>query len=105
MNVIISGRNLPICFYFRLNTNKKLYDTLRNVWENGDIVPMTNIDKHVMELFLFDFEQSGIHLDEQVRKKVVYLNDCVLRLGQRFMSGALTPRTVSGKSLPDNVKK
>lgn len=66
---------------------------------------MDNIDKHVVELFLFDFEQSGIHLDEEARKSVVYLNDCVLRLGQRFMSGALTPRTVLGKSLPDSVKK
>lgn len=88
-----------------MNTHKKLYETLRNVLNDGDIIPMTDIDKHVMGLFLYDFEQSGIHLDEDARKSVVYLNDCVLRLGQRFMSGALTPRTVSGNSLPDSVKK
>lgn len=68
-------------------------------------MPTEELDRHVVELFLFDFEQSGIHLDEEVRKNVVYLNDCTLRLGQRFMAGALTPRTVSGKSLPDSVKK
>lgn len=90
---------------FRLNTHKKLYETLKRAWLNGDIVPMDEVDKHVVELFLFDFEQSGIHLDEKARQQVVYLNDCILRLGQRFMAGALTPRSVSGKSLPDSVKK
>lgn len=93
-------------FFFRLNTNKELYETLRQVWQHdNDVVPMSDIDKHVMELFLFDFEQSGIHLDEQARKSVVYLNDCVLRLGQRFMAGALQPRNVTGTALPDSVKK
>lgn len=92
-------------FLFRLNTHKELYETLKNVSLNGDIVQMDELDKHVVDLFLFDFEQSGIHLDETARQKVVYLNDCILRLGQRFMAGALTPRTVSGKSLPSSVKK
>lgn len=82
-----------------------MYEALKNVSLKGDIVQMDELDKHVVDLFLFDFEQSGIHLDETARKKVVYLNDCILRLGQRFMSGALTPRTVSGKSLPSSVKK
>lgn len=66
---------------------------------------MDELDKHVVDLFLFDFEQSGIHLDETARQTVVHLNDCILRLGQRFMAGALTPRTVSGNALPDSVKK
>lgn len=82
-----------------------MYETLKNVSLNGDITPLDELEKHVIELFLFDFEQSGIHLDERARQKVVYLNDCILRLGQRFMAGALTARTVSGNSLPDNVKK
>lgn len=90
---------------FRLNTHKELYEKLKNVSLNGDIVEMDELDKHVVDLFLFDFEQSGIHLDETARQKVVYLNDCILRLGQRFMAGALTPRTVLGKSLPSSVKK
>lgn len=100
---------LIICFFFlcflRLNTHKELYETLKRAWLKGDSIPMDEVDKHVVELFLFDFEQSGIHLDEKARQQVVYLNDCILRLGQRFMAGALTPRTVSGKSLPDSVKK
>lgn len=98
---------LPCLFFFihRLNTHKELYETLKKVSVHGDVVPLDELDKHVVDLFLFDFEQSGIHLDEEARKSVVYLNDCVLRLGQRFMAGALTPRTVSGNSLPDSVKK
>ena len=94
------------CFFsFRLNTHKELYETLKAISVNGDIDEMDDLDKHVIDLFLFDFEQSGIHLDETARQKVVYLNDCILRLGQRFMAGALTPRSVSGKSLPSSVKK
>lgn len=47
----------------RLNTNKSIYDSLRSVVENGDVVPTTEEDDHVARLFLFDFEQCGIHLD------------------------------------------
>lgn len=54
----------------RLNTHRELYQSLRNTAEHGDIVPTNDIDKHVAKLFLFDFEQCGIHLPEDQRKKV-----------------------------------
>lgn len=73
--------------------------------ENGDKFPTSAIDDHVAKLFLFDFEQCGIHLDENSRNRVVYLNDCALQLGQRFMSGAVNPRKVSKDILPESVKK
>lgn len=43
----------------RLNTHKKLYDSLREVVHHGDKIPTTDVDKLVAQLFLFDFEQSG----------------------------------------------
>lgn len=89
----------------RLNTHRELFQSLKNVVENGDKFPTDNIDEHVAKLFLFDFEQCGIHLDEESRNTVVYLNDCILQLGQRFMNGAINPRKVSKEILPESVKK
>lgn len=51
-------------FISRLNTNLSLYESLKKVAENGDLFATDAIDDHVVDLFLFDFEQSGIHLCE-----------------------------------------
>lgn len=66
---------------------------------------MDDLDRHVISLFLCDFEQCGIHLDQKTRANVVYLNDCILRLGQRFAAGALAPRVVPRTSLPIGERK
>ncbi|KAB7495062.1 Mitochondrial intermediate peptidase [Armadillidium nasatum] len=76
----------------KLNTNKALYDSLHEVVKNGDKVPTTEVDDHVAKLFLFDFEQSGIHLEEAKRIKFVELNERILTLGQKFLRGTLEPR-------------
>ncbi|CAG0883672.1 unnamed protein product [Cyprideis torosa] len=75
----------------RLNTNRPLYDALKGSVNEGDAV-----DQRVAELFLFDFEQSGIHLDDQKRKKVYsdqrnigdYLTQ--QQMGLLFCKGILT---------------
>jgi len=89
----------------KLNTHKKLYKALSSVNENGDTYNTTDIDKHVGQLFLFDFEQCGIHLSEKDRKTVVYLNNCILQLGQKFMAGTVQPRSVSKNMLPESIRK
>ncbi|KAJ6642270.1 Mitochondrial intermediate peptidase [Pseudolycoriella hygida] len=88
----------------KLNTHKELYKALKNVVDSKDTFETTAIDDHVAKLFLFDFEQCGIHLEERQRQKVVYLNDMILQLGQRFMTGAVHPRQVSKSVLPDSIK-
>lgn len=88
----------------KLNTNKEIYKALDRVVKNGDIVPTNEVDVHVGKLFLFDFEQSGIHLEEELRQKVVRLNDGILQLGQRFMSGAINPRSVPKSALPEHIR-
>lgn len=89
----------------KLNTHRDLYNSLSNVVRNGDIKNTTDIDDHVAKLFLFDFEQSGIHLPEKQRKEVVELNDFILQIGQKFTAGALASRSIRVDHLPDSVKK
>ena len=57
-----------------MNTNQNIYYALRQVIEEGDLHPTDSVDKRVAELFMFDFEQSGIHLpDDKVRKRISFL--------------------------------
>lgn len=88
----------------KLNTNKDLYLSVKNVLEKGDVVPTNSVDDHVSSLFLFDFEQSGIHLPDRKREEVVALNDYILQLGQKFMAGANTSREVSKDLIPSNLR-
>lgn len=89
----------------KLNTHRELYESLRNVVQQGDKFPTTEIDEHVGKLFLFDFEQSGIHLDASSRNRVVSLSESILTLGQHFMSGAMQPRAISKDRLPSIISQ
>lgn len=89
----------------KLNTNRELFTALKNVVDHGDSMETDAIDRHVSSLFLFDFEQCGIHLEEQKRQRVVYLTDCILQLGQRFMAGAVNPRSVDKNTLPESIRQ
>ncbi|KAH9628413.1 hypothetical protein HF086_015943 [Spodoptera exigua] len=84
----------------KLNTHKGLYEALRDSVKRG-----TSGDQHLAELFLFDFEQSGIQLAEERRRRVVALNDLILQTGQRFMAGAAKPRRVPRSAVPNNVRQ
>ena len=86
-----------------LNTNRELYDKLKYVIENGDVCPTDAIDDYVAKLFLFDFEQCGIHLDKEKREQVVKYNEFILNVGSQFMSGTLSPRTFRKSQLPTNT--
>lgn len=81
-----------------------MYNVLKHSVLYGDIRPTTTVDKHVGELFLFDFEQCGIHLPELERNRVVTLNDAILNLGHQFVSGTASPRIVKKSLLPNNVR-
>ncbi|CAK1602415.1 unnamed protein product [Parnassius mnemosyne] len=84
----------------KLNTHKGLYEALRDSVRRG-----TSGDQHLAELFLFDFEQSGIQLEDGPRKRVVALNDLILQTGQRFMAGAAKARRVPRSVVPQNVRQ
>ena len=50
---------------FRLNTNVDIYQALVRSIQKGDVAAWDDVDSHVAEMFLFDFEQCGIHLPEE----------------------------------------
>ncbi|XP_030370553.1 mitochondrial intermediate peptidase [Scaptodrosophila lebanonensis] len=87
-----------------LNTHKPLYQALSHVVEQGDLMATTDVDTHVAKLFLFDFEQCGIHLPESERLRVVRLNDYILQLGQKFMNGAVQPTVLARSAVPESIR-
>ena len=62
------------------------------------------MDKHVAKLFLMDFEQSGISLNDEARETVVKLNDRILQLGQQFAAGTQRPAAAKKNMLPQNIR-
>ncbi len=88
----------------QLNTHLGLFRSLQTVVNEGDRFAETDVDKHVAKLFLLDFLQCGIHLDDDSRKMVVRLNDRILQVGQQFAAGAHQPRAVNKATLPADVR-
>ena len=87
-----------------LNTNTVIYSALKSVLDHGDIVPTDEVDRRVAELFLFDFEQSGIHLPSSDRSRFVELSESILGLGSAFMHGCQRPVYVRRSSLPMDLR-
>ena len=88
----------------KLNTNQDIYTALRHILDNGEKFEVDDVDKHVAELFMFDFEQSGIHLEESKRKRFVHLNESILMLGTYFQQGCQKPMSFSKDKLPEHLK-
>ena len=63
------------------------------------------VDRRVAELFLFDFEQSGIHLDSERREHFVRLNESVLTLGGQFTRGCHAGATMPRARLPEHLRE
>ena len=71
----------------------------------GDRFPESPVDRHVAKLFLLDFHQSGIHLDDDARQVVVGLMDYALQLGQQFSAGCHRPARAEASRVPESVRK
>ena len=88
----------------QLNTHLGLYNSLKNAVDHGDKFPESEVDRHVAKLFLLDFEQSGIHLDDESRQMAVRLHDHILQIGQQFAAGTHQPKAVRKSALPANIR-
>lgn len=89
---------------FRLNTNHELYSVLRDVVHKGDKFPTTPVQDHVCRLFLFDFEQCGIHLSGNERTRVVDLHYQISQLGQMFVNESNNPRVVKKQIIAPKLR-
>jgi intermediate peptidase len=65
MNIAYSLSFFFLPLSIRLNTNTAIHHALQKVLGEGDVVEMDAVDRRVAELFMFDFEQSGIHLEHK----------------------------------------
>ncbi|ELW47590.1 Mitochondrial intermediate peptidase [Tupaia chinensis] len=64
----------------------------------------TMVEKRVAELFMFDFEISGIHLDKEKRKRAVDLNVKILDLSSTFLMGTNFPNKIEKHLLPEHIR-
>lgn len=89
-------------FVEKLNINYSLYKALDDSLKQngGNMDPITH---KVAELLLFDFEQSGIHLDKKKREIAVGLHQAVLILGARFTEASSAPRKFLVDSWPKDL--
>ncbi|XP_032878655.1 mitochondrial intermediate peptidase isoform X1 [Amblyraja radiata] len=89
----------------KLNTNIELCQSLRNLMHDKEA--MNSLDpetRRVAELFMFDFEISGIHLNEKKRKKVVNLNVQILDLNNSFLLGTHLPNKIDRNAIPEHIR-
>jgi len=87
----------------KLNTHYQLYKAIQeSLIQNGS--KMDDVTKMVAQLFIFDFEQSGIHLKSDERKKAVQFHEAVLVLGARFTEGTGLPREFPLNNWPKDLQ-
>lgn len=89
----------------KLNTNVELYQSLQRLL--GDKKLMESLDaetRRVAELFMFDFEISGIHLDEEKRRRAVDLNVKILDLSNAFLMRTNFPNKIRKSLLPEHIQ-
>uniref|UniRef100_A0A672SZH6 Mitochondrial intermediate peptidase n=1 Tax=Sinocyclocheilus grahami TaxID=75366 RepID=A0A672SZH6_SINGR len=70
---------------------------------NGSTVNQLNASLRVVELFMFDFEISGIHLDKKKRKEAVNLNVKLLDLSNQFLMSCHMPNRIEKRALPEHI--
>ena len=89
-----------------LNTNLELYNKLRTFYVDNENLNVNNkdftvdeCDKRVTKLYLADFEQSGIHLDENNRKKFVQVNNKLIELLTKFQISSQLPSEIPAQNV------
>ncbi|KAM9319193.1 mitochondrial intermediate peptidase-like [Pholidichthys leucotaenia] len=88
----------------KLNTNVDLCKSLKNLLDNPDVVAQLDPDtRRVAELFMFDFEISGIHLDDKLRKEAVGLHVKLLDLSNEFLIGSHMPNRIARSAIPEHL--
>ncbi|KAI4905243.1 hypothetical protein NFI96_016116 [Prochilodus magdalenae] len=88
----------------KLNTNVELCRSLKNLLDSEEVMAKLDPEtRRVAELFMFDFEISGIHLNEKQRKEAVNLNVQLLDLNNQFLMGCHMPNRIDKRALPHHI--
>uniref|UniRef100_A0A4W6D3S7 Mitochondrial intermediate peptidase n=1 Tax=Lates calcarifer TaxID=8187 RepID=A0A4W6D3S7_LATCA len=88
----------------KLNTNVELCKSLKNLLDDPEVVAQLDPDtRRVAELFMFDFEISGIHLDDKLRKEAVALHVRLLDLNNEFLVGSHMPNRIARSAIPEHL--
>eukprot|EP01135_Chromosphaera_perkinsii_P001095 Nk52_evm45s158 gene=Nk52_evmTU45s158 len=73
-------------YFQELNTDPTLHGSLKKLYENRAVFDSFDYEtQRVVKLFMHDFEQSGIDLEEGKREQVVKLLDAITTSGMRFV--------------------
>ena len=92
-------------FVEKLNTNIDLYSALKHALTDKTVSgQMDDVTKHVGNLFLFDFEQSGIHLEREKREMAVKLHEMILAFGAEFSHSTSSPSKYPLNKWAKNVR-
>uniref|UniRef100_H3CHA3 Mitochondrial intermediate peptidase n=1 Tax=Tetraodon nigroviridis TaxID=99883 RepID=H3CHA3_TETNG len=87
----------------KLNTNAELR-SLKELLDDADLVAQLDADaRRVAELFMFDFEISGIHLDHKLREEAVALHVKLLDLNNDFLLGSHMPNRIARSAIPQHL--
>ncbi|KAI6232043.1 Peptidase family M3 containing protein [Aphelenchoides besseyi] len=91
-----------------LNTMPELYNSVKDSL-NTEAHVLDELDKRTLRLFIDDFQQCGVHLEEAKRLEFVNLSNAIFQFGAEFCANAegMTPigRYIRHDSKQENILK
>uniref|UniRef100_A0A8D0L1P2 Mitochondrial intermediate peptidase n=1 Tax=Sphenodon punctatus TaxID=8508 RepID=A0A8D0L1P2_SPHPU len=88
----------------KLNTDVVLCQSLKRLLDDKKLMDSLDPEtRRVAELFMFDFEISGIHLDEEKRRRAVDLNIKMLDFCNEFLMRSHLPNKIDKNVLPQHI--
>lgn len=88
-----------------LNTNVLLYQTIKSVADNVDVMSNLTIeDKIVLNSFLHDMEMSGIHLTVNIHESYKKLMSEIAESGSNFIQMSYQPVKIPAEYVPQALK-
>ena len=89
----------------QLNTNTGLHQALRALMDCKEFGNYDEVTRRTAEVFMHDFEISGIHLESSLREEVVRLNSQILELSYLFSKNATLPVHVPANECPPYLRE